>query len=97
VHFDELSLFSDNQAEKIGNPKENCEICKRAEKKPTQLQILCHEIERNLSKDRTVHEGDNRSVWDEFINFVFTLVTIYLGLWFVRQNLYFIKIIICMK
>jgi hypothetical protein len=26
-------------------------------------QILCHEIEPNTSKDRSMHEGDNPSFW----------------------------------
>jgi hypothetical protein len=36
--------------------KKNCENWIRAGK---NNQILCHEIESNLSKDRDMHEGDN--------------------------------------
>jgi hypothetical protein len=32
THFDKLSLFSDAQAAKVGNPKNNSENCIRAEK-----------------------------------------------------------------
>jgi hypothetical protein len=38
---------------------------KESEKNPNQ--ILCHEIEPNLSKDRAMHEGYNPSFSDEFI------------------------------
>jgi hypothetical protein len=41
---------------KVGNPKKNCENCKRA-----RNQILFYEIEPNPSKDRAMHEGDNPS------------------------------------
>jgi hypothetical protein len=47
VHFDYSSLFSDAPAEKVGNPKNICENCTRAE------------IEPNMSKDRAMHEGDD--------------------------------------
>ena len=30
--------------------------------------MLCHEIEPNLSKDRAMHEGDNPSFLDKFMN-----------------------------
>jgi hypothetical protein len=36
--------------------------------KSRQNQILCYEIEPNLSKDRAMHEGDNPSFSDEFVN-----------------------------
>jgi hypothetical protein len=55
AHFDYLSLFSGTQAEKVGNTKKNSENCIRAKKKN---QLLLHEIEPNLSKDRAMHEGD---------------------------------------
>jgi hypothetical protein len=67
VHFDYLSLFSGTQAEKVENPKRNCENCIRAKKKQktkniqTNKQILCHEIEPNPLKNRAMHEGDNPS------------------------------------
>jgi hypothetical protein len=47
------------------------EIRKKAVKtvqEPTPPPILCHEIEPNPSKDNAMHEGDNPSFWDEFIN-----------------------------
>jgi hypothetical protein len=69
AHFDYLSLFSGTRAEKVENPKtKNCENCIRRKN-----QILCYEIERNPLKDRAMHEGDNRSFWDEFIKFTFIL------------------------
>jgi hypothetical protein len=34
--------------------KENCDKCKSRKN-----QILCHEMEPNLWKDRAMHEGDN--------------------------------------
>jgi hypothetical protein len=61
-HFDYLSLFSGTQAEKVGNPKK--EIVKTASK--PKKQILTHGIQANSSKDRAMHEGDNRSILDEF-------------------------------
>jgi hypothetical protein len=55
-----LGLFNGTQAETVGNPKKN-ENCKRAKKeKKKKKNILCHEIEPNPSKDRAMHEGDNR-------------------------------------
>jgi hypothetical protein len=35
-------------------------------------RILCHEIEPNLSNDRAMHERDNPSFWDEFMNLLFS-------------------------
>jgi hypothetical protein len=52
VHFDYSSLFSDDQVEKVGNPK-------KSEKLENQTE--CHEIEPNSSKDRAMPEGDNPS------------------------------------
>jgi hypothetical protein len=50
--------------------KRNREKCIRGEKKTKQ--ILCHENEPNPSKDRAMHEGDNPSFWDEFMNWLFS-------------------------
>ena len=44
--------------------KKKCVNCERAVKN----QIECHEIEPNPSNDRAMHEGDNPSFRDEFIN-----------------------------
>jgi hypothetical protein len=41
-------------------------------KKKKTKQILCHEVEPNPSKDRAMHEGDNPSFCDEFINLLFS-------------------------
>jgi hypothetical protein len=37
--------------------------------KDRKYQILCHEIEPNPSKDRSMHEGDNPSFLNEFMKF----------------------------
>jgi hypothetical protein len=39
--------------------------------KSRKYQILCHEIEPNPSKDRSMHEGDNPSFLNEFMKFTF--------------------------
>jgi hypothetical protein len=39
--------------------EKNCENCIKAKK--NQKQMLHHESEPNLSKDRAMHEGDNPS------------------------------------
>jgi hypothetical protein len=67
------SIQLNSGRKKVRNPKTNCENCTRAEKKKhTEKQILCHEIEPNLSKDRATHEGDTPSFWDEFTNSLFS-------------------------
>jgi hypothetical protein len=42
-------------------------------KKRKKNQILFHEIESNLLKDRAMHERDNPSFWYEYIKFTFFL------------------------
>jgi hypothetical protein len=49
--------------------KKKCVTLKEPGKKISQTH--CHEIEPNLSKDRTMHEGDNPLFWNEFIKFYF--------------------------
>jgi hypothetical protein len=67
AHFDNLSLFSGTQAKKVGNPGEKLwKLYKNGKK------ILRHEIEPNPSKDRAMHEGDNPSFRDEFIDLLFS-------------------------
>jgi hypothetical protein len=47
--------------------------------KSRRNHILCHEIEPNPSKDRTMHEGDNPSFWDELIyKFTFFLIVLFI-------------------
>jgi hypothetical protein len=50
----ELEIRGEKNVEKKEKKKKNCT---RAEK----TQILCNEIEPNLSKTRAMHEGDNPS------------------------------------
>jgi hypothetical protein len=51
AHFDNFCLFSDAQAEILGNPK--CYNCK------TPPSTECCEMEPKLLKDRAMHEGGN--------------------------------------
>jgi hypothetical protein len=44
--------------------------------KSRKKQILWHEIEPNLSKDRAMREGDDPSFWNKFIKFYFFLTTV---------------------
>jgi hypothetical protein len=41
-------------------------------------QILCHEMQPNLSKDRAMHEGDNPSFSGELIKFTFFLTALFI-------------------
>jgi hypothetical protein len=61
--------MSDAQAEKIGNPK--CYECEDPKKKPWTES---REIEPNSSKDRAMHEGENLSFWNEFMQFNFFMI-----------------------
>jgi hypothetical protein len=47
-------------------------------KEPKKTYILCHEIERNPWKERTMHEGDNPSLLDEFIKFTFVFTVLFI-------------------
>jgi hypothetical protein len=49
---------------------------------PKKPQTLCHEIEPNPSKDRAMHEGDNFSFSDEFIEIYFFLDSFIHNLYF---------------
>jgi hypothetical protein len=51
AHFGYLSLFSDAQVEKVGNPgKKMCKLKEPSDENQTE----CHEIEPNSSKDRAM-------------------------------------------
>jgi hypothetical protein len=56
--FHYLSLFSDAQVEKVGNPKKKVKTVKELS---VENETACHEIEPNLSKDRAMPGGDNPS------------------------------------
>ena len=46
--------------------------------KSRKYQILCHEIEPNPSKDRSMHEGDNPSFLNEFMKFTLYLIVVFI-------------------
>jgi hypothetical protein len=69
AHFNYVSLFSDAQAKKVGNPKQNLKTVKE----PIKTKTESHETEPNASKDRAMHEGDNPSFLHEFMKFNFFL------------------------
>jgi hypothetical protein len=57
----QMHLFSDAQAENVGNSKNNfCENFERANKTQTEF----HEIESIPSKDRAIHQRDIPSFSD---------------------------------
>jgi hypothetical protein len=42
-----------------------------------ETQILCHEIEPNLLRDRAMHEGNDPLIWEEYIDLLSSLQLFY--------------------
>ena len=71
--------ISTNEVSSVVLGSKKLEVRKKNVKsvKSRKNEILCHEIEPNLSKDRAMHEGDNPSFLDEFMRFTFYLIVLF--------------------